>query len=271
MPSRVQPPSDSDESILPGTGRRDRVRFRVYAKSGDDQGDGPAPSGGDCSPAAVPPISGEDISTETIPGEGISAGSGVDNSDLISSASGVDSSCGANGFGPGSGLGNSDLVTSGPLISMRSPSIPLFIISISRWSIWVCFSSDTSSTKDRGPFLSFEEPEKCPFLSPTSSAASGGSGGSAASSGVFLARRLRSRLRLILSQTPIPPAIIKSKTMATAIPAMAGVPSECEVCGVTVVIGGSVDEPVLVWEFVGEDRVVWVSTCWMAVMFDAES
>lgn len=31
------------------------------------------------------------------------------------------------------------------------------------------------------------------------------------------------------------------------------------------------DEPVLVGEVVGGDRAVWVSTCCMAIIFDAES
>lgn len=59
--------------------------------------------------------------------------------------------------------------------------------------------------------------------------------------------------------------------MAIAIPAMAGVPSECEGCDVDVVTGGRADEPVLVGEAVGEDVAVWVSTGWKATMRDDES
>lgn len=81
--------------------------------------------------------------------------------------------------------------------------------------------------------------------------------GSAASSG---GRGLLARLRLIRNQTPIAPAITTSNTTATAIPAIAGVPSECDGVDVAlvVVIGGSADEPVLVGEVVGEDVVVWL-------------
>ena len=55
---------------------------------------------------------------------------------------------------------------------------------------------------------------------------------------------------------------------------MAGVPSECEGCDVDVVIGGRVDEAVLVGEMgevVGEDVALWVSAGWTGTIWRAES
>ncbi len=63
-------------------------------------------------------------------------------------------------------------------------------------------------------------------------------------------------MRLFLNQKPIAPAAKITRTMATAIPAMAGVPSElefeaaadvdCDGCDVDFMNGGTVDEGVLV-------------------------
>ena len=81
MPSRVQAPSDSDESILPWVGRRGKARLVDQRDPGEESGEGEFSTGGEARPVSASPISGEGIS-------GRQNGSGVDSSDLMISASG---------------------------------------------------------------------------------------------------------------------------------------------------------------------------------------
>ncbi len=143
LPTRLQPASASDESILVWVGRRDTV-------PSPDQNIGGGVMFGDGSPLAVSSTSDETS------GEGISAGqpgSGVDSSDRIISASDDDNSCPING----SGIGNSEgFKRPDPPSSKgiaRPRSFPGFTIFISFWSIslWI-FSSEASVTNNPGAF-----------------------------------------------------------------------------------------------------------------------
>lgn len=117
----VHPPSDSDESTRICTGLRcDPARFLGRSGSGDETGDDTI--SGDASSAVLFRSASEDISARGS-GDGMISGighvgSGVDSSDL-GGRSGVANSC----FAFGSGLGNSDRDTSGPLNSAVSPFI----------------------------------------------------------------------------------------------------------------------------------------------------